>query len=55
MEDHAKACRLIHEAVNASPAVQCWQIEHIEAGLGQADSGEVATEAEVNAVFTRWR
>lgn len=46
---------LINEAVDAYLAVHRWQIAHVEAGLRQADSGEFATESEVNAAFARWQ
>jgi len=34
--------------------VQVWQIEEILKGIEEADAGDFASEAEVNAVFERW-
>jgi predicted transcriptional regulator len=35
--------------------VQQWLIEHIQEGIRQAEAGEFATEAEVQAAFNRWQ
>jgi predicted transcriptional regulator len=32
-----------------------WQIEHIQEGIRQADAGEFASDADVEAAFSRWR
>ena len=34
---------------------QEWQIADIKRGLKEADAGDFASDAEVEAVFTRWR
>jgi predicted transcriptional regulator len=46
---------LLNEAVAAYLAAHRWQVEHIEEGARQAAAGEFATDAEVTAVFARWR
>jgi RHH-type rel operon transcriptional repressor/antitoxin RelB len=46
---------VLNEAIDAYLDVQKWQIEHIKEGIRQADAGEFATDAEVAAVFSRWR
>jgi RHH-type rel operon transcriptional repressor/antitoxin RelB len=33
---------------------QSWQIKEIEAGLAEADAGDLATDAQVNAVFAKY-
>lgn len=42
------------EALEAYLEQQAWQIAEIKAGLAEADRGEFATEAEVNAVFAKY-
>lgn len=42
------------EALEAYLNVQAWQIEEILKGIAEADAGDFASEAEVNAVFERW-
>jgi len=32
-----------------------WQIAETQAGLREADAGDFASDAEVQAVFSRWR
>jgi predicted transcriptional regulator len=32
-----------------------WQIDEIEAGLREADAKDFASEAEIEAIFSRWR
>jgi predicted transcriptional regulator len=45
----------------AAEAIRCyldlneWQIEEIEAGVRDADAGDFAGEAEVKAIFSKWR
>lgn len=42
------------EALSAYLDAQSWQIKDIEAGLAEADRGEFATDAEVDAVFAKY-
>jgi RHH-type rel operon transcriptional repressor/antitoxin RelB len=42
------------EALEAYLDVQAWQIEEILKGIKEAEAGDFASEAEVNAVFERW-
>ena len=46
---------VLNEAIDAYLDVHQWQIEHIKAGIRQADAGEFATRNEVAAAFKRWR
>ena len=46
---------LINEAIDAYLAVHRWQVSEIEEGLRQAEAGEVASEAEVDAAFAAFR
>lgn len=46
---------LVEQAVEAYLEDQSWQIEAIREGLAQADAGEFAEDAEVEAVFRRFR
>ena len=46
---------LLNEAVDAYLDVHAWQIAHIEEGLRQAEAGEFADEADVTAVYGRFR
>ncbi len=46
---------LLNDAVNAYLDLQRWQIEHIEEGLKQADSGEFVRDAEVKKAFERFK
>lgn len=45
----------------AAEAIRCyldlneWQIDEIEAGLRDADAGDFASEAQVEAIFSKWR
>lgn len=43
------------EAIRAYLDLNEWQIQAIRAGLREADAGEFATGAEVEAVFAKWR
>jgi predicted transcriptional regulator len=42
------------EALSTYLEAQRWQVEDIEAGLAEADQGEFASDAEVNAVFAKY-
>jgi len=46
---------VINRAIEQFVSDQAWQIEEIKRGLAEADAGDFATEAEVNAVFTKRR
>jgi predicted transcriptional regulator len=46
---------VINRAIEQFVAEQAWQIEEIKRGLAEADAGDFATDAEVNAVFTKRR
>lgn len=57
LEDLAKATArtksfITLEALSTYLEAQRWQVQDIEEGLAEADRGEFASEAEVNAVFT---
>ncbi|MEZ5608129.1 MAG: hypothetical protein R3E52_13665 [Burkholderiaceae bacterium] len=41
------------EALSSYLAAQSWQVQDIQAGLEEADRGDFASDAEVNAVFAR--
>ncbi|UBF26923.1 ribbon-helix-helix protein, CopG family [Kovacikia minuta CCNUW1] len=46
---------ILNEAIDLYLEVHHWQVEHILAGMQQADAEEFATDAEVAAAFARWR
>ena len=59
LEDLAKATArtkslITLEALSTYLEAQRWQVQDIEEGLAEADRGEFASEAEVNAVFTHY-
>jgi RHH-type transcriptional regulator, rel operon repressor / antitoxin RelB len=43
-----------HRALEALVESETWQIEEIKRGLAEADSGEFATGAKVEATFEKW-
>ncbi|AZE65829.1 CopG family ribbon-helix-helix protein [Pseudomonas synxantha] len=43
------------DALREYLAREAWQIEEIQKALKEADAGEFATVAEVNAVAAKWR
>ena len=45
---------LAAEAIRAYLDLNEWQIKEIKAGLHEANAGEFANEAEVEAVFAKW-
>lgn len=58
LEDLAKATArtksfVTLEALSTYLNTQSWQVQDIEAGLAEAERGEFASEAEVNAVFAK--
>ena len=46
---------LINEAIDAYLTVHRWQVTEIEQGLRQADFGEFASDAEVEAAYAAFR
>lgn len=44
---------LINEAITLYLEMHQWQIEEIHRGIAEADAGDFATEAEVDAVFAK--
>lgn len=46
---------LAAEAIRAYLDLNEWQIQEIRTGLREADAGEFASDAEVKAVFAKWR
>ncbi len=46
---------VLNEAVRNYLEVQQWQIEHIKAGLRQAERGELIDNAEVKRISKTWR
>jgi predicted transcriptional regulator len=46
---------LAGEAIRAYLDLNEWQIQEISAGLREAAAGEFASDAEVEAVFAKWR
>lgn len=58
LENLARATRrskswLVAEAVRAYVAEQAWQVEAIRQGLAEAEAGNFASDAEVEAVFAK--
>ena len=45
---------VVNWALEAFVASETWQIEEIKRGLAEADAGEFATDAEVEATFENW-
>jgi predicted transcriptional regulator len=46
---------LAAEAIRSYLDLNEWQIQEIRAGLREADAGDFASDAEVEAVFVKWR
>jgi predicted transcriptional regulator len=46
---------VLKEAIAAYIEVHSWQIEHIRESMKQVERGDVATAAEVKAVFSKWK
>ena len=42
------------EALSSYLAAQSWQVQEIQAGMADADSGDFATDAQVAAVFEKY-
>ena len=45
---------LLLEAVHRYLDLETWQVAQIHAAIAEADAGQFATDAEVQAVFDRW-
>jgi RHH-type rel operon transcriptional repressor/antitoxin RelB len=46
---------VVNRALEAFVASETWQIEEIRRGLSEADAGEFATDAEIEAIFEKWQ
>jgi predicted transcriptional regulator len=46
---------LAADAIRSYLELQAWQIDEIKAGVKEADAGDFASEAEVQAVLGKWR
>jgi len=46
---------VLSEAVQAYLQTQQWQLEQIQAGLAEADAGQVIEHDKVKAMAARWR
>jgi RHH-type transcriptional regulator, rel operon repressor / antitoxin RelB len=46
---------LAADAIRSYLELQEWQIDEIKAGVKEADAGDFASEAEVQAVLRKWR
>jgi predicted transcriptional regulator len=46
---------VVNRALEAFVASEAWQIEEIKRGVAEADAGEFATAAEVEATFEKWQ
>ena len=46
---------VVNRALEAFVESEAWQIEEIIRGLAEADAGEFASDAEVGAIFEKWR
>ena len=60
LDDLAKALDrdrtyLLNEAVEAYLDVQQWQLEHIRAGIREADAGKLIDHAKVKKLAGKWR
>jgi predicted transcriptional regulator len=46
---------VVNRALEAFVESEAWQIEAIKRGLAETDAGEFASDAEVGAMFEKWR
>jgi predicted transcriptional regulator len=53
-ELHRNPDELALEAITAWLDLRSWQVAEIEAGVAEAEAGDFATDAEVEATFRRW-
>ncbi len=42
------------EAIQRYIEINAWQVQEIRTALAEADAGDLATDAEVKAVFNKW-
>ncbi len=52
---HRSRSFLAAEAIKAYVDSNEWQINEIHASIQEADAGDFASDAEVKAVFTKWK
>ena len=52
---HRSRSFLAAEAIKAYVDTNEWQINEIHAAIQEADAGDFATDAEIKAVFTKWK
>ena len=50
----SSSAELALDAISSYVDLQEWQIRRIENGLREAEAGELATDEEVSAVFSKW-
>jgi len=46
---------VVNRALETFVESEAWQMEGLKRGLAEADAGEFATDAEVRAMFEKWR
>ena len=46
---------LLSEAIQAYLETQQWQLQEIEAGIAEADAGDVVEHSKVKAMAAKWR
>src|SRR5258708_24827269 len=46
---------LLSEAVQAYLQIQQWHLEQIEAGIAEADAGQIVDHSKVKAMASKWR
>jgi RHH-type rel operon transcriptional repressor/antitoxin RelB len=46
---------IVNRALEAFVESESWQIAEIKRGLAEADAGDFANDAEVTAIFEKWR
>jgi len=52
---HRSRSFLAAEAIKAYVDSNEWQVNEIHAAIAEADAGDFATDAEVKAVFDKWK
>jgi len=60
LDELAKSCDrdrsyLIKEAVRSYISLHRWQIDEIKKAVTEADSGDFASDKEMEALFAKWR
>ncbi len=46
---------ILNEAIATYLDIHQWQLDHIKAGIQQANAGQFASEKSVAATFSKWR